>query len=255
MEEQINKTFLNELIAIFLHNFIYYIPSEIILEGVIEQIEEEIEDDFFDQLSLFDNYIGIANINNEDTLEINTRLFEKRSLFEQNIFKLLEKNNVLSPFEFQFIIDKYFDQLILYLFVTKWLIDNLKKYNKGKIHLALIGAFNLQYENFNAHLRDFYTNFGNLLDLEKEHDFSTVNFIMIHVPEIISTYTKILNKISDESSNNKIEENLKPAIENKENNQQPKKKVTKKKKVRPQINDKEIEKMILERVFKVKMDS
>ena len=52
----------------------------------------------------------------------------------------------------------------------------------------------------------------------------------------------------------KKEENLKPAIENKENSQQPKKKVPKKKKVRPQINDREIEKMILERVFKIKMD-
>jgi len=254
MKEQINKTFLNELTEIFIHNFIYYIPSEIILEGVIEQIEDEIEDDFFDQLSLFDNYSGIAIFNNEDALEINTRIFEKRSLFEQNIFKLLDKNKSLSPYEFQFIIDKYFDKLILYLFLTKWLIDNLKKYNKGKIHLTLIGAFNLQYENFNAHLRDFYTNFGNLLDLEKEHDFSTVNFVLVYVPELVSTYTKILNKISAESNKDEKEENLKPAIENNENNQQPKKKVPKKKKVRPQINDREIEKMILERVFKIKMD-
>jgi len=108
MKEQINKTFLNELIEIFLHNFIYYIPSEIILEGVIEQIEDEIEDDFFDQLSLFDNYSGIAIFNNEDALEINTRLFEKRSLFEQTIFKLFNKNKNLIPYEFLILIDTYF---------------------------------------------------------------------------------------------------------------------------------------------------
>ena len=78
--------------------------------------------------------------------------------------------------------------------------------------------------------------------------------MLVYVPELISTYTKILNKISAESNKDEKEENLKPAIENKENSQQPKKKVPKKKKVRPQINDLEIEKMILERVFKIKMD-
>ena len=80
------------------------------------------------------------------------------------------------------------------------------------------------------------------------------SFFEVQDSFLVSTYTKILNKISDESSNEQIEENLKPAIENNENNQQPKKKVPKKKKIRPQINDGEIEKMILERVFKIKMD-
>lgn len=252
MKEQQNTFFLNEMIETFLHNFIYYIPSEIILDGVLEQIENEIEDDFFDELSIFDNYNGIGIFNNEDAIEINTRLLEKRSLLEQNIFKLLEKSTELSSSEFQFIINKYFDQLILYLFLTKWLTDNLKKYNKEVLHIALIGAFKLQHENFNAHLRDLYTNFENLLDLEKEHDFSIVNFVMIHVPTIVATYSKILDKISDKNTTEQIEEHHKKELQN---NKQLKKKISKKKKIRPQINDSEIEKLILERVFKVKIDS
>ena len=252
MKEQQNTFFLNEMIETFLHNFIYYIPSEIILDGVLEQIENEIEDDFFDELSIFDNYNGIGIFNNEDAIEINTRLLEKRSLLEQNIFKLLEKSTELSSSEFQFIIDKYFDQLILYLFLTKWLTDNLKKYNKEVLHIALIGAFKLQHENFNAHLRDLYTNFENLIDLEKEHDFSIVNFVMIHVPNIVATYSKILDKISDKNTTEQIEGHHNQELEN---NKQLKKKISKKKKVRPQINDSEIEKLILERVFKVKIDS
>ncbi len=143
MKEPINMTYLNDLIEVFLHNLIYYIPSEIIFDGVLEQIEEEIEDNFFDELSIFDNFNGISNINNEDALEINTRLFEKRSLFEQNIFKLIEKNKVLTTAEFQFIIDKYFDQLILYLFLTEWLTENLNKYHKSNLNFTIVGAFKL----------------------------------------------------------------------------------------------------------------
>ncbi len=77
---------------------------------------------------------------------------------------------------------------------------------------------------------------------------------MVHLPELISTYTKILNKISDESSKYENKDNIKPDLETKEKNEQPKKKVSSKKKIRPQINDVEIERMVLKSVFNIKMN-
>ena len=69
-----------------------------------------------------------------------------------------------------------------------------------------------------------------------------MNFVIVHLPKLISIYIKILNKIRDISGK---EENIKPKIENKKQNQQPKKKV------RPNLPDKEIGNMILKQVFKV----
>ena len=66
MERLQANNYLNELIEVFLHNFIYYIPSEIIFDGVLEQLEGQLEDDFFDELSFLDIHEGISQITNED---------------------------------------------------------------------------------------------------------------------------------------------------------------------------------------------
>ena len=116
MKEQSVTTFLNDLVKVFLQNSIFYIPREIIFDGLLEKHEGEIEDSFFDNLSLLDINKGISHFKNEDAVEVNGILFEKRSLLEENIFNLLEKNNDFTPIIYQFTIEKYFDQLLFYLF-------------------------------------------------------------------------------------------------------------------------------------------
>ena len=78
------------------------------------------------------------------------------------------------------IVEKYYDQLIFYLFITEWFSSNLKKYNKEKIHISIIGAFKIQYENLSAHLKDFYNYFAPLINIHKNHDFSTEKLVNVH---------------------------------------------------------------------------
>lgn len=252
MKKQSVTIFLNALIEVFLQNFIFYIPREIIFEGVLDKLEGEIEEDLFDSLAFLDIDKGISLIKNEDALEINNILFEKRSILEKNIFTLLEKHNDCTPIVYQLIIEKYFDQLLFYLFITEWLTLNLKKYNEEEIHLSIVGAFKLQHESLCAHLKDFYNYFEKFVDIKKNFDFSTEKLVNQHFPDLISRFAQSVNKsIVDKktSGNNSDAENKKHP----EENLQLKKKNTPKKKQKPQIIDNEIEKMILEAVFKVKI--
>jgi len=251
MKEQSSTIFLNELIEVFLHNFIYYIPSEIIFDGVLEQLEGQLEDNFFDELSLLDIHEGIAQITNEDAFELNTLLFDKRPLLDKNIFVILEKNLEMVAIVFQFVIEKYLEQLLFYLFISKWLITYFKKYNPNVKQLSIIGAFKLQHENFSVHLKDFYNRFEAFIDINFEPDLLTQKLVTVHFPDLISRYIQ-----STVKTVNKNTSKINPEIEDnqpKENNKQLEKRTTKKKKQRPQIIDNEIEKMILEGVFKVKM--
>jgi len=138
MEGNINQVdvFLEERIRIFYHKFIYYVPSEIIFEEVLEQLKGHIPKDFLDELYIIDNFLGSSIFYNEDALEINTLLADKRSFLQQNIFKLVEKSKELNEMEFLIIIEKYYEQLSLFLFITQWLSENLKKYNGEEIHLS-----------------------------------------------------------------------------------------------------------------------
>ena len=96
MEEKSTTNFLRELNEGLLHNIIYYIPSELIFEGVLDQIED-LPDYFFDELSLMDINKGIYQIDNTDALELNHLLLKKRNLLEKNTFKLVDLNKDLTP--------------------------------------------------------------------------------------------------------------------------------------------------------------
>jgi len=247
MKENLSTHFLNELLVVFMHNLIYYIPSEIIIDGVLDQIESEIPDTFFDELNLFDAKKGVCQVSNEDALEINQRLLDKRLQLEENIFKIASKSKDLSPITFEIIIQKYIDQLMFFVFITDWLISNLKKYNKANIHLSLIGAFKNQHEYLKSHLKDCIAYFDDSIDIDKEYSFTPETLVGEYIPEIVSRFNQIEGKTTAENSEEIISKEIsvgaskKPILK------------PKVKKQRPVISDEKIEIMILESVFNVKV--
>ena len=235
---------LDELLSVFYHKFIYYVPSEIIIEGVIDQLNGEIEDDFFDEFYFIDNYEGSSKFCNMDALEMNLLLADKRSFLQQNTFKLVEKSKEITEFQFLIIIEKYYEFLLLFNYITEWLSVNLKKYNGEDIHLSIIGAYGIQMQYFRTHLEDVCNYFGGLIDLDKEYDFSMKPFVMRYLSELISRYEKIARNTEEKAE--KLE-NCNQEITQKQVD------VTKvkNKKHRPELDDNKIEAMILTQVFNV----
>ncbi len=221
--------FLDSLLSIFYHKFIYYVPREIINEKVLAQLKGEIDDDFFEGFHFLDNYLGSYKFYNKDALELSILIVDKKSFLEQNTFKLVEKSKEITEFEFLVIIEKYYEFLLLFNYITAWLSVNLKRYNGEGIHLNIIGAFSIQRQYFISHLEDVSNYFGKFLDLEKIYDFSMKSFVIKYLPELISRYDK-------------IEENDEEQVAN------PK---TKHKKQRLELDENKIEMMILTQVFNV----
>jgi len=244
------KVLLDELLSVFYHKFIYYVPRKIIIEQVLEQLKDDIDDDFFDEFYFIDNLLGSSKFYNEDALELNTLLQEKRSFLQQNTFNLVEKSKEMTEFEFLIVIEKYYEFLMLFVYITEWLSENLKKHNGDDIHLSIIGAFGIQMQDFMSHLKDVCNYFGVFIDFEREYDFSMRSFITNYMNELISRYVKITNNQIASSTDEQLVENSKK-IEN--SNQELSQKQVKKKRQRPELDKKKIETMILSQVFNVNL--
>jgi hypothetical protein len=248
-------TFVNDLIGALLQHIIYYIPSELITGEILNQIENDIPDSFFDELSLFEIEKGVFLINNEDALAINKKLLKKRSLLENNLFLLLQKKTEITSIEFEFILQKYFDQLVFFLFITNWLVSNIKKYHKDVSSLPLIGSFKLQHEYLSSHTKEISNYFAGIIDIEKEYHFTAEKLVMEYFPYLISRYQQVTlsneNSVDDTSI---LEIETTEIVSDVDSKQQKNKsgKNLKKEKVRPQLVDEEIEIMILESIFKIK---
>ncbi|WP_111710142.1 hypothetical protein [Lutibacter citreus] len=252
MSSEIIKTtlLLDELLEVFFHKIIYYVPSDIVGD-VKEQLKDQINDDFYDEFYFMDNKLGSGIFTNENALEVNSYLIGKRTFLEQNTFKLVEKSKELTEFEFLVIIEKYYEYLMLFIDLTQWLSQNVKKYNGEDIHISIIGAFHVQCQFYVTHLKDICNYFGRYLDLEKDFNFTVGEFVLQYLPDILSRYAKI----EDAQEENAIEINKEN--EQKENpkeacNQLSKIPNPKKKKQRPIVDNTKLEKMILEVIFNVK---
>jgi len=106
-------------------------------------------------------------------------------------------------------------------------------------------------KNFN-HLKDIIAYFGNYFDIEREYYFSSETLVMEYLPNLIARLNQIENNriisISDKTS---VE--IKPITKTNWNLDKPTSKKRVKKK-RPVISNEEIEKMILESVFNIKIN-
>jgi len=237
---------LDKLVEVLMDNFIFYIPSEILFEGVIDAMEGELPDRFFDELSFYDHSVGIYLFDNSDVLEVNKKLLDKKSQLETNKQYLLQLKQSLSEEEFVYVYNEYSDRLLFFVYISTWLCDNLQRYNQD-LHIAIIGAFKLQLTHLQHHTKDIYGYFGKLLQLDLNEEFTTELIVTKYVQDLIYRIQNSEEK-SDEkeiiSKQNDIDE--KPiAITT------PKQK---RKKEKPTIDDDQLEKLVLTSVFNVEVN-
>ncbi|SNR51444.1 hypothetical protein SAMN06265371_104178 [Lutibacter agarilyticus] len=255
MASKIKNTtlFLDELVEVFFHKSIYYIPSEIIPENAKDAVRLQIKLNYFDQYYFADNELGFSAFNNNDAKDLNSNLIGKRAFLEQNTFKLIKKKKKL---EFLAIIEKYYEYLMLFIDFTEWLITNIKKYNGENVDLSIIGAFQVQHQFFIKHLKDICNYFGELLNLEKDFNFTVGLFVFEYLPDILSRYSKMIENRDEVVVQNEINKKELKQKKSEDTNQeiikkQSKKLVAKKVKEKPQLDLDEIESMILINVFNV----
>ena len=245
--------FFDKLVEALIIDLAFYIPSDIILTGVLEELEGSIPENYLNELTVLDP-MGFSEF---EINEFNTRLIKKKNQLEKNIFKLLERKTTLEAFDFEFILNKYFKQLEFYLAITNWLRINLRNYNKEIIKLTTIGSFEIQYEIYNSHFNDLLIRFQRDLDFSLKEEFTISELLKNYFPEMMTRYQMISVKENDTSEiQNKADiksQNLEPTtkIELGDLKKTVASSEPKMKKQKLVIDDHEVELFLLETVFNI----
>ena len=258
MNEQSLDIFFDKLVQVLIRDIAFYIPSAIIPANLLENLKDQIEEGFLDQISILDIPNGFGVFENE---EFNERLILKRTLLEKNIFQLLKKKKELDDFEFNYILGKYFEQVEFYCVIVHWLNINLSFYHKNEIDSITIGCFELQNEFYKSHFVELVNLFypSQPIQLKKEYDLSEL--LKVYFPDLIARYgqgkglmfqTTIdipQQEFTELQRDNLKEEKI--AIEKNIDiiNSKPKKKIKKE----PLITEKEVEDFLLSTVFNIKL--
>lgn len=232
---------LDKLVEVLLDNYIYYIPSEIIFEGVIDSIQSELPEKYFDELSFYDNSVGCYCFDNTDSLEINKRLLKKKSQLDENTQYLVELTKSITEQEFTYLYNEYADRVFFYIHISKWLSENVQNYNK-ELHLTIIGSFKLQLEYLKYHLKDIYEYFGELLLLDLNEAYTTDAIVSKYFPDIIARIEKTIKEDEIEVITTSLETTTPVEIQ---------KPVKRKKKEKPVLINQDIENEVLKAVFNV----
>jgi len=127
MSEESLDTFFDNIVQVLMKDLAFYISSDIIPDIVFEKVGSQIPVHFFDEIYILDIHQGFGVFEIE---EFNERLIQKPKLFEKTIFQLLKKRKELDDFEFDYILEKYFDKVEFYSAIVNWLSINLSLYNK-----------------------------------------------------------------------------------------------------------------------------
>lgn len=158
----------NELIIELYKNFIFYLPKQIInqlfSEGKIKEVEYELLQPFFDGVSYIDNSDWV--INKVKPYDKNVLSLKSTQLIK-NIYTLFEFKENLQLDTFNFIFEKYYEQLNFHKTVATIIVDNYESYCEEK-NEEIKAIFLLQQEITNKHfdeLQKYFTK--NIFSLKK----------------------------------------------------------------------------------------
>lgn len=151
------KQFYNSLFPNLWIELMFFFPEKQIHSKIREKFDFLKEKKILNKLFVLDNYKGpIEYVNGRD----NKNLIFKHSGLSDNIFKLLEKKSSTKAFEFNYIIEKYFEQVDFLFFVSNWMLKNIDMLDNINDHIT--GCFIIQNNQYKKHyeevIRHFYPN-------------------------------------------------------------------------------------------------
>lgn len=250
MSEKSLDIFYTELVKPIFHNVAFYIPSALFPTKHFESIKSQLPPLFLDEISILDVHYGIGAF---EITEFNERLIKKPKLFEHNIFQLLKIQSELSPFEFEYILHKYFDTIEFYTALVDWLSVNLCIYNKDGIDVTTIGLFEIQNEIYKTHFSELINCFYNTDEIVLKQYYDISEIVKIYLPDLVSTIDLYNIKLPNDSI---VELQNKEVKELEKNNSKEKKQPKLKNKIKkePLITDQEASRFLLSTVFNINLE-
>lgn len=256
MDEQSLDQFFDKLIKVLLSDLAFYIPSAIIPAHVLDKLKNDIPEGFLNELSILVFNQGVAEF---EMKEFDERLLLKRALLEKNIALLLRKRKELDELDFNYILEKYFDQVEFYFFLTNWLSANLSLYNKEQVDIVIIGAFQIQNEFYKTHYTELINLFYVSKNLKLREYFNILELLNKYFPDLISRYGLSNEALTIQSDykipQEELNENIKTEADDNDEKTAMREAISKNKiKKEPLITQKASDDFILESVFNVKLN-
>lgn len=239
MNEPSLDIFYNRLVQVLIQDMVYYIPSEIIPEHLVNQVYSIGSHGFFDEILVLDVKHGLLPYEID---KFNTILFEKRALLEKNLFRLLSKKDEIKLIEFDYTLEKYFKQVEFYYSITNWLNMHLRLYNGDKINNFIVGAFQLQNSYYKKHFEDLIDHFYAEKDVIFKGFYNVQELVESYFPDLLARYGVASENLTEK------EEVLFPEGEFSETGES---ELQTKKKKKVFITEKEADDFILESVFDI----
>lgn len=190
----------NELIFELYKNFIFYLPKQIITnlfsQGNLKETEYNLLQPFFDGVSYIDNSDWIFNkISPYDK----TVLSLKSTQLLKNIYALFELKESLQSDTFNFIFEKYFEQLDFHKTIATIIVDNYELHCNEKSE-DLKTIFLLQQQTINKHFDEVQKNFTKNNITPKKIDSSVFLKNILSSNNIVAPKVKLRNYILHENN-------------------------------------------------------
>jgi hypothetical protein len=227
------ETFFNSLLPNLWEELIFFIPDRNIPKDVMDKIQSIDFKKFFNRVLVFDTYDG--PILYEDGRN-NKKIILKASKLESNFYQLLEKEKATSSLEFNFILEKYLEQVECLKYISEWMYLNLNQVEK--FDQTVKGLFQMQLSYYEKHLNVFVNQF-----YKNRTDYNKIKF---NLESIIKSQLK---EIVEKKENHTKKEETQSAQNTSLNNNTPQKV-----KIQPIVTYEEAEKYLLKKVFNLDLN-
>lgn len=135
--------------------FIFFVPESIVPEEKKESIEAKNLEPILNAIIFVDGKgLDRSLAQNPNLLE----LFGKNSQLDENMFLLLDERERLTSAQFNFLVEKYLEQINVFVHVSNWLNENLELYI-AKVDDKIRAYFVLQKKAFQNHKELLHQNF------------------------------------------------------------------------------------------------
>jgi hypothetical protein len=227
------ETFFDSLIPNLWEELIFFIPDRNIPKDIKDKIVKTDFQKFINKILVFDTYDG--PILYEDGRN-NKKIILKASKLESNFYQLLEKEKATSSLEFNFILEKYLEQVECLKYISEWMYLNLNQVEK--FDQTVKGLFQMQLSYYEKHLNVFVNQF-----YKNRTDYNKIKF---NLESIIKSQLK---EIVEKKENHTKKEETQSAQNTSLNNNTPQKV-----KKQPLVTNEEAEKHLLKKVFNLDLN-
>lgn len=235
------ERFCNQLFVNLTDKLIFYIPDNSVIKESIIEVNAEGFEDYLQKVIIMDWHKGPLMYAKSS---VQFSELDKTSLLNKNVLTLIEKKEKLESISFDYIFNRYYDQVRAINIMSNWLNDESRlKMIDDKRHKT-IQAFKLQQILFEKHQSELEKVFRS--NNINKNNYSTSDKLELQLPILLDQLSKIE---SNQLSNNKIVEQL-IATSKKQESQQ---KLASKKPKKILITENDAEQFLLATVFGVSL--